>query len=67
MVSVQFFFGGGGILHFVFTQFMGNTGELRNRIWRIFICDVIELATALECQKQLLMPGIRNSSGRESL
>ena len=51
----------------MFTQFMGNIGVLRNRIWRIFICDVIELATALECQKQLLMPGIRNSSGRESL
>ena len=33
----------------------------------VFLFDGIELATALECQKQLLMSGISNSSGRESL
>ena len=43
------------------------TGVLRIRIWRIFICDVIELTTALECQKQLLMSGISNLGGHESL
>ena len=37
------------------------------RIWRIFICDAIELATALKCQKQLLMSSISNLGGRESL
>ena len=31
------------------------------------ICDVIELATALECQKQLLMSSISNLGRRESL
>ena len=39
---------------------------LRIRIWRIFICDVIELTTALECQQQLFMSGISNLGGRES-
>ena len=33
----------------------------------IFICDVIELTTALECQKQLLMSSISNLGGRKSL
>ena len=37
------------------------------RIWRIFSCDVTELATALKCQKQLLMSSISNLGGRESL
>ena len=32
-----------------------------------FICDVIELATALECQRQLLMSTISNLGGRKSL
>ena len=31
------------------------------------ICDVIELTTALECQKQLLMSSISNLGRRESL
>ena len=44
-----------------------NIGVRRIRIWRIFICDVIELTTALECQKQLLMSSISNLGGRESL
>ena len=33
----------------------------------VFLFDVIELATARECQKQLLMFSISNLSGRESL
>ena len=33
----------------------------------VFLFDVIELATALECQKQLLTFSISNLSGRESL
>ena len=57
----------GKILHFVFTQFMWNIVVQPIRFRRIFICDVIKLATALECQKQLFISGISNSSGRESL
>ena len=38
----------------------------RFRIWH-FICDVIELTTALECQKQLLILTISNLGGWESL
>ena len=33
----------------------------------VFLFDVNELATALECQKQLLMLSISNFGGRESL
>ena len=33
----------------------------------VFLFDGIGSATALECQKQVLMSGISNSSGRESL
>ena len=40
---------------------------LRIRIWRIVICDAIEWATALKCQKQLMMSSILNLGGRESL
>ena len=46
---------------------MWNIGVLRIIIWRIYTCDVIELATALECQKQLLMSSISNLGGRQSL
>ena len=46
---------------------MKHCAALRIRIWLISICDVIELTTALECQKQLLMSSISNLGGRESL
>ena len=36
-------------------------------IWHIFTCGVIELATALECQKQLLVSSISNLDARVSL
>ena len=64
MVSAQLW---GKILHFVFIQLMWNIGVLRIIIWRIYTCDVIELATALECLKQLLMSSISNLGGRQSL
>ena len=48
---------------------MWNIGVLRIQIWRIVICDVIELIgdRTLERQKQLLMSSISNLGGRESL
>ena len=45
---------------------MRSVGMLRIRTWPIFICDVVELTTALECQKQILMSSISNLRGRES-
>ena len=46
---------------------MLNICGLRIRVWGMFICDIIiELSTALKCQKQLLMSSISNLGSRES-
>ena len=46
---------------------MLNICGLRIRVWRMFICDIIiELSTALKCQKQLLISSISNLGSRES-
>ena len=49
---------------------MLNICGLQIRIWLCLfnmLCDIIELSTALKCQKQLLMSSISNLGGRESL
>ena len=54
-----------------FCLFLGKMWQYG--LCKIFVCykfkfdDVIELATALKCQKQLLMPSILNLGGRGSL
>ena len=61
MVSAQFW---GKMLHFVFIH------SVHVKYWcaaNSNLAYFIELTTALECQKQLLMSSISNLGGRESL
>ena len=53
-------------LDIVFTQF-GEILVCCEFKFGVFLCDVTELTTALECQKPLLMSSISNLGGRESL
>ena len=50
----------------MFTQFTRNIGVLRIIIWRIFICDVIDLANELECQKQFTIIDVEHFEFRWS-